>query len=576
MADPRDVLAQRVKDALGAAFGSEYAGADPLIRPSQFADFQANAALPLAKRLGRPPREVAAELTGHLDLAGLAGEPEVSGPGFINFTLSSDWIAAQATDQLRDPRLSVSQAGPAQKIVVDYSGPNVAKELHVGHLRATVVGDAIVRILEYLGHTVVRAAHLGDWGTPFGMLIEHVLDVGEEVTHDQLSAGEITPFYQAARAKFDSDPAFAERARRRVVALQGGDPGTVRLWQVMVEDSKQYYHTIYRRLGVTLTDADMAPESFYNPMLAEVCAELEAAGIAVISDGALCVFPPGFTGRDDRPLPLILRKSDGGYGYDTTDMAAIRYRLLDLHAQRLIYVVGSEQSQHLQMVFAAARQAGWLVSPASAEHAAIGLVTGPDGRRLKTRTGEQIRLITLIDEAVERAAKVIADRYDDPVQRDEIADAVGIGALKYGDLSVARDSSYTFDFDRMLALNGNTGPYLQYATARIRSIFRRAGLEPGAATGPVQLTEDAERALALAMLGFGTAASQAAQTAEPHVLAAFLFEVASAFTTFYEQCPVLQAPTDSVRSSRLALSALALGVLTTGLSLLGVPVPERM
>jgi arginyl-tRNA synthetase len=576
MADPRDVLAQRVKDALGAAFGTGHADADPLIRPSQFADFQANVALPLAKRLGRPPRDVAAELAGHLDLTGVAGPPEVSGPGFINITLRNEWIAAEAADQLGDARLGVPVADPAQKTVVDYSGPNVAKELHVGHLRATVVGDAVVRIVEHLGHTVVRAAHLGDWGTPFGMLIEHVLDVGEEVTHEQLSAGEITPFYQAARAKFDSDPAFAERARARVVAMQGGDPGTLRLWQVMVDDSKQYYHTIYQRLGVTLTDADMAPESFYNPVLADVCAELEAAGIAVLSDGALCVFPPGFTGRDGRPLPLILRKSDGGYGYDTTDMAAIRYRLVDLHARRLIYVVGSEQSQHLQMVFAAARQAGWLASPASAEHAAIGLVTGPDGKRLKTRTGEQVKLITLIDEAVERAAKVLADRYDDPAQRDEIAEAVGIGALKYGDLSVARDSSYAFDFDRMLALNGNTGPYLQYATARIRSIFRKAGLDPAESAGPIQLTEDAERALALVMLGFGSVVGQAAEAAEPHLLAAFLFDVASAFTTFYEQCPVLQAATGPVRASRLALSALALGVLTTGLSLLGVPVPERM
>jgi arginyl-tRNA synthetase len=576
MADPRDVLAQRVKDALSAAFGAEYADADPLIRPSQFADFQANVALSLAKRLGRPPREVAAELVGHLDLAGVAGPPEVSGPGFINITLLGEWITAQAAAQLGDPRLGVPEASPALKVVVDYSGPNVAKELHVGHLRATVVGDAVVRILEHLGHTVIRAAHLGDWGTPFGMLIEHLLEVGEQVTHEQLSAGEITAFYQAARAKFDSDPAFAERARRRVVTLQGGDPDTLRLWRVMVEDSKQYYHTIYRRLGVTLTDADMAPESFYNPMLADVCAELEAAGIAVLSDGALCVFPPGFTGRDGKPLPLILRKSDGGYGYDTTDMAAIRYRLVDRHAQRLIYVVGSEQSQHLQMVFAAARQAGWLASPASAEHAAIGLVTGPDGKRLKTRTGEQVKLITLIDEAVERAAKVLADRYDDPAQRDEIAEAVGIGALKYGDLSVARDSSYAFDFDRMLALNGNTGPYLQYATARIRSIFRKAGLSPGQAAGSIELGEGAERALALALLGFGSVVEQAAEGAEPHVLAAFLFDVASAFTSFYEQCPVLQAPTESVRGSRLALSALALGVLTTGLSLLGVPVPERM
>jgi arginyl-tRNA synthetase len=536
MADPREVLAQRVKDALAQAFGPEYADADPLIRPSQFADFQANVALPLAKRLGRPPREVATELAGHLDLTSVAGPPEVSGPGFINITLHSDWIAAQAGTQLSDPRLGVPVASPALKAVVDYSAPNVAKEMHVGHLRTTVVGDAIVRILEHLGHTVVRANHLGDWGTPFGMLIEHLLDIGEAAAREQLTAGEITPFYQAARVTFDSDPAFAERARRRVVALQGGDAETLRLWQVLVDDSKQYYNTIYRRLGVTLTDADLAPESFYNPMLA----------------------------------------SDGGYGYDATDLAAIRYRIKDLHAGRLIYVVAAEQSLHFQMLFAVARQAGWLTDAVRAEHAVIGLVTGADGKRIRTRTGQPVKLITLIDEAVERAAKVIADRYDDPVQRDEIADAVGIGALKYGDLSVARDSSYAFDFDRMLALTGNTGPYLQYATARIRSIFRKAGLEPSETTGSIQLTEEAERALALVMLGFGSAVGQAAEAAEPHVLAAFLFDVASAFTTFYEQCPVLQAPTDSIRESRLALSALALRVLSTGLSLLGVPMPQRM
>jgi arginyl-tRNA synthetase len=576
MADPREVLAQRVKDALAQAFGTEYADADPLIRPSQFADFQANVALPLAKRLGRPPREVATELAGHLDLTSVAGPPEVSGPGFINITLHSDWIAAQAGTQLSDPRLGVPVASPALKVVVDYSAPNVAKEMHVGHLRTTVVGDAIVRILEQLGHTVVRANHLGDWGTPFGMLIEHLLDIGEAAAREQLTAGEITPFYQAARVTFDSDPAFAERARRRVVALQGGDAETLRLWQVLVDDSKQYYNTIYRRLGVTLTDADLAPESFYNPLLASVCDELTAAGVAVISDGALCAFPPGFTGRDGGPLPVIIRKSDGGYGYDTTDLAAIRYRIKDLHAGRLIYVVAAEQSLHFQMLFAVARQAGWLTDAVCAEHAVIGLVTGADGKRIRTRTGQPVKLITLIDEAVERAAKVIADRYDDPVQRDEIAEAVGIGALKYGDLSVARDSSYAFDFDRMLALTGNTGPYLQYATARIRSIFRKAGLEPGESTGSIQLTEEAERALALVMLGFGSVVGQAAEAAEPHVLAAFLFDVASAFTTFYEQCPVLQAPTDSIRESRLALSALALRVLSTGLSLLGVPLPQRM
>jgi arginyl-tRNA synthetase len=337
----------------------------------------------------------------------------------------------------------------------------------------------------------------------------------------------------------------------------------------------EYLTAIYRRLGVTLTEADMAPESFYNPMLADVCAELQNAGLAVISDGALCVFPAGFTGRDGAPQPLMLRKSDGGYGYDTTDAAAIRYRLTELHAQRLIYVVGSEQSQHLQMIFELAREAGWLTDGASAEHAVIGLVTGADGKRLKTRTGEQVKLATLIDEAVERAGRVIADRYDDPEQRDQIAEAVGVGALKYGDLSVARDSSYVFDYDRMLALSGNTGPYLQYATARIRSIFRRAELDPDAVTAPIQITGDAERALALHLLGFGTALQQVADTAQPHLLAGFLFDVASAFTTFYEQCPVLQAE-PPIRDSRLALSALTLRVLLTGLDLLGIPVPERM
>jgi arginyl-tRNA synthetase len=575
MADPRDVLAQRVSAALGAAFGPGYEDADPVIRPSSFADYQSNAALPLGRTLGRPPRDIAADIIRHLDLTGVAEPPEVSGPGFINLRLLPAWIAAEATGELRDPRLGVEPAGQAQNVVVDYSGPNVAKELHVGHLRATVVGDAIVRVLEHLGHPVIRAAHLGDWGTPFGMLIEHALDIGEEATRKQLVAGEFTAFYQAARAEFDGQPGFAGRARRRVALLQGGEPESRRLWQVLVAASMEYLTAIYRRLGVTLTEADMAPESFYNPMLDDVCAELQDRGLAVISDGALCVFPPGFTGRDGTPLPLMLRKSDGGYGYDTTDAAAIRYRLTELHARRLIYVVGSEQSQHVQMIFELAREAGWLTEGASAEHAVIGLVTGADGKRLKTRTGEQVKLAALIDEAVERAGRVIADRYDDPEQRDQIAEAVGVGALKYGDLSVARDSSYVFDYDRMLALTGNTGPYLQYATARIRSIFRRAGLDPAAATAPIQITADAERALALHLLGFATTLRQVAETTQPHLLAGFLFDVASAFTTFYEQCPVLQAEPE-VRDSRLALSALTLRVLLTGLDLLGIPVPERM
>jgi len=573
--DPEAALGRLVQQVLAAQFGAEFAAADPLIRPSAFADYQSNAALSLAKRLGQPPREVAEVIA-----AGLAGSPamaaaEVSGPGFINLTLRDDWIGKQADRQLADPRLGVPTAEPVQRIVVDYSGPNVAKELHAGHLRATVVGDAIVRVLEHLGHDVIRAAHLGDWGTQFGMLIEHAVDVGDQATYDQLAAGEFTAFYQAARTKFDGDPGFADRSRQRVVQLQAGDPQAMRLWQLLVDDSMAYLRTVYARLGVTLTDADMAPESFYNSMLSDVCAELEQRGLAVISDGALCAYPPGFTGRDGRPLPLMLRKSDGGYGYDSTDAAAIRYRLRDLGATRLIYVVGSEQHQHLEMVFELAREAGWLTGPATAEHAVVGLMTGPGGQRLRTRTGEQVKLVSLIDEAVERAEKVIAERYDDPQQRSQIAEAVGVGALKYGDLSVARDSSYALDFDRLLALTGNTGPYLQYAAARIRSIFQRAGLDPAQATGPVIAGTEAERTLALRLLGLGRAVTEAAAAAEPHKLAGFLFDVASSFTSFYEQCPVLSSE-GAVRTSRLALCALTLRVLETGLGLLGIPIPERM
>ena len=576
MADPEVVLARLVSSALNDALGAQVSGADPLIRPSQFADFQANAAMALARQLGRPPREVAADVAAQLADSDVVEPPEVSGPGFINLTLRSEWVAAQATGLLSDPRLDVAPDSPLQKVVVDYSAPNVAKEMHVGHLRTTVVGDALVRVLEHLGDEVVRANHIGDWGTQFGKMVEHLLDIGEPAARKMLADGDINAFYEAATASFDADPAFAERARRRVVALQAGDPETLRLWELLVRSSEQYYNAIYARLGITLTDADLAPESFYNPMLAAVCDELEQAGLAVISDGALCAFPPGFTGRDGQPLPLILRKSDGGYGYGTTDMAAIRYRTQELKANRLLYVIGSEQSLHMNMVYAVAKQAGWLTPEISAEHVSIGLVTGADGKRFRSRSGGTVKLITLIDEAVERASEVIADRYPDAAERAQIAEAVGIGALKYGDLSVARDSSYALDFDRLLALNGNTGPYLQYATARIRSIFSRAGLEPADAAGPIAVTAAAERTLALRLLGFGSAVHAVVATAEPHKLAAYLFDVASTFTTFYEQCPVLRADDEATRQSRLALSALTLRVLTTGLGLLGVPVPERM
>jgi arginyl-tRNA synthetase len=584
MADPQQVLAQRVHDAIVASLGPEYGDADPQIRPSSFADFQSNAALPLAKRAGRPPRELAAGLVGVLDVTDMCAEPTVSGPGFINFTLRDDWIAGQASQMLGDPRLGLAPAARPQTVVVEYSSPNIAKEMHVGHLRTTIVGDAIARVLEFAGHRVIRDNHVGDWGTQFGMLIEYLLDVGEDSAEAGLLRTDPNAFYQAARRTFDADPAFADRARSRVVALQGGDPGTLKLWQELVDFSLEYLNRVYGRLGVTLTDDDIRGESFYNDMLAGTAAVLEEKGIAVHSEGALCAFPAGFTGREGKPLPVIIRKSDGGYNYSTTDLATIRYRVDDLRCDRAIYVVGSDQALHFQMVFAVAREAGWIPEHASFEHAKIGLVLGTDGGRLRTRSGDNPQLSELLSEAVDRARGILeevdaAARFE-PAELDQVAEAVGIGAVKYADLSTARDSAYVFDWDRMISFRGNTGPYLQYATARIRSIFRRAG-EAGetgdtGASATVTVTEAAERALALRLLGFGAAITQVGRDAEPHRLCGYLFDVASLFTTFYEECPVLKAEPPSLRASRLALCALTLQVLDAGLGLLGVPVPDRM
>src|ERR1700677_3273589 len=431
MADPQQLLAQRVRDAIVASFGPSYSDADPLIRPSAFADFQANAALPLAKRVGRPPREVAAELAARLDVTGICAEPAISGPGFINLTLSDDWIAAQASTMLGDDRLGLAPAAVPQTVVVEYSSPNIAKEMHVGHLRTTIVGDAIARILDFAGHRVIRDNHVGDWGTQFGMLIEYLLDVGEESAEAGVLRTDPNTFYQAARRKFDSAPGFADRARKRVVDLQGGDPGTLRLWQEIVDLSGDYLHRIYGRLGVTLTDADIRGESFYNDLLAGTVASLEDKGIAVYSDGALCAFPPGFTGREGRPLPLIIRKSDGGYNYATTDLATIRYRVDELHADRAIYVVGSDQTLHFRMVFAVAREAGWIPPGARFEHAQVGLVSAPDGGRLRTRSGDSVQLSDLLQEAVDRARGILEElegptRFE-PGELDAIAEAGGGG-----------------------------------------------------------------------------------------------------------------------------------------------------
>ncbi len=583
MADPAALLEASLRAAVAAAF-PEAADADPVIRPAtdpRFGDYQANGAMGLAKRLGgRPPREVAQALAAHLDAAGAGVEPpEVAGPGFLNLRFTPAWLSARVTELLTDPRLGVARGPASVRVVVDYSAPNVAKEMHVGHLRSTIIGDALARVLGFLGHDVVRQNHIGDWGTPFGMLIEHLLDLGEHEAAAELSVGDLTAFYQEARKKFDAEPTFAERARRRVVLLQAGDEETLRHWHLLVEESKRYFNLVYRRLGVLLTDDDLAGESFYNDLLGPTCDELEQRGLAVLSDGALCVFPPGFSGRDGGPMPLMVKKSDGGFGYDATDLAALRYRTRDLGATSLVYVVGSPQAQHLALVFAGATVAGWLggVTGRRAVHVGFGSVLGTDGKMLKTRTGASVKLIDLLDEAVERAAAIVAERSElSPEEQAEVAEAVGIGGVKYADLSSDRIRDYTFDYDRMLATDGNTAAYLQYAAARCRSILRKADLPPADRPTEVVVAEPAERLLAVALLRLDGAVRATAADLAPHKLCGHLFEIAQAFTSFYDACPVLKAPDEATRRSRLALCRLTADGVALGLGLLGIHAPERM
>lgn len=577
MADPLDLLRQRFLDAVAQAF-PDHAGTDPAIRRSDRADYQANVAMSLAKKVGRPPRDVAAAIQEKLDLSGLADEVTVSGPGFLNVVLANGAIAREASAAVTEPRAGVTKTSAPETVVIDYSSPNVAKEMHVGHLPSTILGDALARVFEFLGHRVVRQNHLGDWGTPFGMLIEHLLDLGQDTEAGSAAVADLGAFYKTARGKFDADPAFAERARKRVVLLQAGDEKTLALWATLVDTSKAYFARVYGILGVTLQEADICAESFYNPRLPEIVKELEDKGLAVESDGALCVFPPGFKTKAGDPLPLIVRKKDGGYGYATTDLAAIRHRVVTLGARRVLYVVGAPQKQHLEMVFAVARLAGWLPADVLVEHVAFGLITKADGTAFASREGEVVRLLDILDEAVSRARGVVAAKPGDlgDAERAEVGRVVGIGAVKYQGLSNDRIKDVRFDFDRMLALDGNTAPYLQYAHARIRSIFRKAEAEGVAPARDIALVEPAERALALELLGFGAAALDVAASREPHRLCTYLYGVATRFTAFYEKCPVLRAEDPAVRASRLALSGLTARVLATGLDLLGIEHPDRM
>ena len=515
---------------------------DPAVRSSQHADFQSGAALALARRLGRSPREIATEVAAAAHLDGLA-RVEISGPGFLNLTVADDVLA----NLLAEP--DTPPAVVAERVVIDYSSPNVAKELHVGHLRSTVIGDALARLLTWAGHDVIRANHLGDFGTQFGMLIEHMADLGGLA--GGLSLSDLTDFYRQARVKFDADPDFRTRARLRVVALQSGDEVTRAMWRMLVEQSTQHFVADYARLGVTLGLDDFAGESSYQDQLVSVVDELTEKGLLVESEGALCAFPAGFVGRDGEPLPLIVRKSDGGFGYAATDLAALRHRVRDLKADRMLYVVGAPQRHHFEMVFAVARDAGWLHDGVTAEHISFGSILGPDGKMLKTRSGETVKLADLLDEADARAT----------------SPAVGLGAIKYADLASNRRGDYVFDWDRMLAATGNTGPYLQYAARRIRSLRRDAEVAPGA----VVLEHPAERRLALTLLGFEPAVTAAIEFREPHRLAVHLHEMAVAFSGFYERCrPITSSP------SWLALTARTGATLELGLDLLGIPIPEQM
>ncbi|SCG53928.1 arginine--tRNA ligase [Micromonospora humi] len=571
--DLEKVLSDRLAPAFAAVAGGPV---DPVVRRSQHADFQSDAALALARRLDRSPRAIAAEVRDRAELADLCAAVEVSGPGFLNLTVADRALGDLVSALAVDPRLGVPVADEPETVVVDYSAPNVAKEMHVGHLRSTVIGDAAARLLEWLGHRVRRANHLGDWGTPFGMLIEHLVDRGEAEAAQELSMGDLDAFYTAARAKFDDDEAFRERSRLRVVALQGGDPATVRLWRLLVAQSESYFLTVYDLLDVTLSRADFRGESSYHDLLAPTVAELDRLGLLRRSDGADCVFPPGSVGRDGEPLPLIVRKSDGGYGYPATDLAALRHRTGTLGATRLLYVVGLPQRRHFEMVFASAGQAGWLAPPARAEHVGFGSILGPDGRMLRSRAGGAVKLVGLLTEAVQRATALARERNPElgEAEAAEVGRAVGIGAIKYADLSGDRHKDYVLDWERMLALDGNTAPYLQYAYSRIRSIFRRAGVaaRPDAAVVP---TEPAERALAIELLGFPAVVDEVAGSLEFHHLATYLHRLASAFSAFYERCPVLRSEGPVLRS-RLALCEVTGRVLHQGLHLLGIRTPERL
>ncbi|MEU8488146.1 arginine--tRNA ligase [Streptomyces sp. NPDC048641] len=579
---------QRLADALSAAL-PEAGAADPLLRRSDRADFQANGILALAKKAKANPRELAATVLDALPANDVIKDVEVSGPGFLNITIADKAIIETLAARAADDRLGVPFRQDAGTTVIDYAQPNVAKEMHVGHLRSAVIGAAMVEILEFTGEKVVRRHHIGDWGTQFGMLIQYLLEHPHELDHEagkgsekdgEAAMSSLNRLYKASRALFDSDEEFKARSRDRVVALQAGDAETLALWQRFVDESKIYFYSVFNKLDMQIDDPDVVGESGYNDMLEETCRILEESGVAVRSEGALCVFFDDVLGPDGNKVPLIVKKSNGGYGYAATDLSAIRDRVQNLKASTLLYVVDARQSLHFKMVFETARRAGWLNDEVKAHQLAFGTVLGKDGKPFKTREGETVRLVDLLDEAIDRATSVVREKAEKVgLTEEEIVENgeyVGIGAVKYADLSTSAVRDYKFDLDQMVSLNGDTSVYLQYAYARIRSIFGKAGDRRPVAHPELELAP-AERALGLHLDQFGETLAEVASSYEPHKLAAYLYQLASLYTTFYDQCPVVKpAPAPEVAENRLFLCDLTARTLHQGMALLGIRTPERL
>ncbi|MGW1751650.1 arginine--tRNA ligase [Streptomyces sp. NPDC002092] len=575
---------QHLADALVTALPEAGAGADPLLRRSDRADFQANGILALAKKAKANPRELATQVVSHVVTGeGLIKDVEVSGPGFLNITISdraiTETLAARAAD---GDRLGVPLKEHPGVTVVDYAQPNVAKEMHVGHLRSAVIGAALRGMLDFTGERTIGRHHIGDWGTQFGMLIQYLFEhpgelaPAEDVDGEQAMSN-LNRVYKASRAVFDADEEFKERARKRVVALQSGDKETLELWQQFVDESKVYFYSVFEKLDMVIRDEEIVGESAYNEGMPETARLLEEMGVAVRSEGALVVFFDEIRGKDDKPVPLIVQKADGGFGYAASDLTAIRNRVQDLHATTLLYVVDVRQSLHFKMVFETARRAGWLNDGVTAHNMGYGTVLGADGKPFKTREGETVRLEDLLDEAVQRAAEVVREKAQD-LTEDEIqerAAQVGIGAVKYADLSTSPNRDYKFDLDQMVSLNGDTSVYLQYAYARIQSILRKAGETKPAAHPELELAA-AERALGLHLDAFGDTVFEAAAEYAPHKLAAYLYQLASLYTSFYDKCPVLKAETPEQVENRLFLCDLTARTLHQGMALLGIRTPERL